>query len=428
MTTVKQATDYLYSHIPYGRKTNLEAMHHLMHLLDHPQKACQFVHVAGTNGKGSTAAFLYHILRETSLKVGLFTSPYIHQFNERIRFDGHEISDTDIIYWVNQLKDLVDPLPEALKPGPFELVSALAFLYYRHMGAEVVVLEVGVGGTVDATNVIDPPLASVITAIGYDHMDVLGNTLEEIATKKSGIIKAFAPVVVYPQADPILQVFRDHAFANTSPLTVVNAQGIQLHERGLKGQSFSYGAFSHLHTQLLGEYQITNACVAIETAQVLMAQGLPLTFDHIRTGIANTTWPGRLEVLSQHPLFLLDGAHNAHGAQTLIESFHTLAPHQRFIFIVGMLKKKDVMTLITPFLPLAHGFITVTARADAGAFTAEALAQEICALGGEATPATSVTTAIELAHDWSRGKLPICAFGSLYYIGEVRSYFHHIGI
>ncbi|MCL1924454.1 MAG: aromatic acid exporter family protein [Defluviitaleaceae bacterium] len=431
-----EAIKHIQSQNTYGMKLDLHRIEKLLKHLGNPEKNLNFVHIAGTNGKGSTSSFCFHILKETGKKIGLFTSPYIQRFTERIRINDFEIKEEEITRITSEIISIVDNYEESEeKPTWFEIVTAIAFVYFNEQKCDVVVLEVGLGGNLDATNVIPKSLVSIITAIGYDHMNVLGNTLEEIAEKKAGIIKPKGKVVAYPQAENIIEVFREKANKENATLTVIDEKNIQPVTHGIDGQTFNYKDMQNISISLLGDHQVYNAITAIEG---ILQTGLA-TEEQIREGLKKTVWPGRLELLSKEPLFFLDGAHNTQGVESLVRNLKALCPNEKFTFIVGVLNTKEPNEMIKLVKELAESFICVTPENDR-ALKAEELAEIITASYSgddkeslarneknifnqtniEVYAAKSVYEAIGYAKAKQK---PICAFGSLYYIGKVRDYF-----
>ncbi|MCL1996972.1 MAG: bifunctional folylpolyglutamate synthase/dihydrofolate synthase [Defluviitaleaceae bacterium] len=420
--TYDQALEYLNSRQMFGTKMGLERIAKLMQYLGDPQKQLKFVHIAGTNGKGSTSSFVYHIIKEAGYKVGLFTSPYIQRFNERIQVGEQEITNDEIVQILTQIRDIIEQ-NWSKEEGPtwFEVLTAMCFVYFKNQNCDIVVLEVGLGGDLDSTNVIDKSEVSVITTISYDHMEVLGNTLEEIAAKKAGIIKQNGTVVVYPQGDSVTEVIKDKCNKQDATMNLVNPINIVPKTYDLQGQTFSYKNIDY-SIKMLGQYQVYNASVAIEA--VLQLSKMEISVEHIQKGLEKATWPGRMELLSKEPLFLLDGAHNIQGATTLVSNMRILFPNRKFIFIVGFLAHKEYEKMLAQVMPMAKHFITVT-PVNEKAMKAQDLAVYIESKGGKATPSSSVSGAIDLALEMAKTEEGncICAFGSLYYIGMVRDYF-----
>ena len=412
----QEALAYIHAVHWQGHKPGLDRIRTLLAALGDPHKQLRFVHVAGTNGKGSTAAMLDSCLRCAGYRVGLFTSPYINRFNERIQVDGVPIPDADLVRLVEQVQPAASAMAEA--PTEFELITALGMLYFVQTRCDIVVLEVGLGGALDSTNVIDPPECAVITALGMDHVKELGPTLADIAAAKAGIIKPGSPVVSYggvPEAD---QVIARTAAAQGAPLTVVDFGKLTLRDAGLEGQTFDYDGLEGLTLPLLASYQPRNAAVAIEALRALRARGWQIPDSAIRQGLAQVRWPGRFELLRRDPPFLLDGSHNAHGMRATVESLRALFPGEPFVFLVSIMADKDADEMLRLLLPLAKGFVTVTAPSPRAIPAAE-LAAQIEALGGRAEPAGSIPAAVARVCALA-GRGPAAALGTLYFSGEVR--------
>ena len=412
----QEALAYIHAVHWQGHKPGLDRIRTLLAALGDPHKQLRFVHVAGTNGKGSTAAMLDSCLRCAGYRVGLFTSPYINRFNERIQVDGVPIPDADLVRLVEQVQPAASAMADV--PTEFELITALGMLYFVQTRCDIVVLEVGLGGALDSTNVIDPPECAVITALGMDHVKELGPTLADIAAAKAGIIKPGSPVVSYggvPEAD---QVIARTAAAQGAPLMVVDFGKLTLRDASLEGQTFDYDGLQGLTLPLLASYQPRNAAVAIEALRALRARGWQIPDSAIRQGLAQVRWPGRFELLRRDPPFLLDGSHNAHGMRATAESLRALFPGEPFVFLVSIMADKDADEMLRLLLPLAKGFVTVTAPSPRAIPAAE-LAARIEALGGRAEPAGSIPAAVARVCALA-GRGPAAALGTLYFSGEVR--------
>lgn len=412
----QEALAYIHAVHWQGHKPGLDRIRALLAALGDPHKQLRFVHVAGTNGKGSTAAMLDSCLRCAGYRVGLFTSPYINRFNERIQVDGVPIPDNDLVRLVEQVQPAASAMADV--PTEFELITALGMLYFVQTRCDIVVLEVGLGGALDSTNVIDPPECAVITALGMDHVKELGPTLADIAAAKAGIIKPGSPVVSYggvPEAD---QVIARTAAAQGAPLTVADFGKLALRDASLEGQTFDYDGLQGLTLPLLASYQPRNAAVAIEALRALRTRGWQIPDSAIRQGLAQVRWPGRFELLRRDPPFLLDGSHNAHGMRATVESLRARFPGEKFVFLVSIMADKDADEMLRLLLPLAKGFVTVTAPSPR-AIPAEELAARIEALGGRAEPAGSIPAAVARVCALA-GRGPAAALGTLYFSGEVR--------
>ena len=412
----QEALAYIHAVHWQGHKPGLNRTRALLAALGDPHKGLRFVHVAGTNGKGSTAAMLDSCLRCAGYRVGLFTSPYINRFNERIQVDGVPIPDGDLVRLVEQVRPAASAMADV--PTEFELITALGMLYFAQERCDIVVLEVGLGGALDSTNVIDPPACAVITALGMDHVQELGPTLADIAVAKAGIIKPGSPVVSYGGAPEADRVIADAAAACGAPLTVADFARLTLRGAGLEGQTFDYDGLTGLTLPLLARYQPRNAVVAIEALRALRARGWQIPDSAIRQGLAQVRWPGRFELLRRDPPFLLDGSHNAHGMRATADSLRALFPGEKFVFLVSIMADKDADEMLRLLLPLAKGFVTVTAPSPR-AIPASELAARIEALGGRAEPAGGIPAAVARVCELAAGG-PAAALGTLYFSGEVR--------
>ena len=414
--TYQEALAYIHAVHWQGHKPGLARTRALLAALGDPHKQLRFVHVAGTNGKGSTAAMLDSCLRAAGYKTGLFTSPYINRFNERVQVDGVPIPDGDLV----RLVERVQPAAAAMADTPteFEFITALGMLWFAEQRCDIVVLEVGLGGALDSTNVIDPPECAVITALGLDHVKELGPTLADIAAAKAGIIKPGSPAVSYGGAPEADRVIAAAAHACGAPLTVVDFTRLRLRGAGLDGQTFDFDGLDGLTLPLLAGYQPRNAAVAVTALRALRARVWDIPDEAIRRGLASVRWPGRFELLRRSPPFLLDGSHNAHGMRATADSLRSLFPGQKFVFLVSIMADKDADEMLRLLLPLAKAFVTVTAPSPR-AIPAADLAARIEALGGRAEPAASIPAAVEHAAALAAGG-PAAALGTLYFSGEVR--------
>ncbi len=402
---------------------NLNAIRRLLSLLGDPQRDLKFVHVAGTNGKGSVTAFLSSILSCCGIRVGVYTSPFLERFTERIRIGREEIRPEDLGRHADTVRQAVEEMKregEAL-PSEFELVCAIAFLWFREQAADLVVLEVGLGGRLDATNVIECPELAVITSIGLDHTETLGDTLTKIAWEKAGIIKTGGHVLAAPQCASVDAVFQTVCWERKTVLHTA-ALPVRTVRPDLDGQSFSLPGHPEFHVSMLGTYQIENAALAAQAAFLLGERGWPVTEKGVRDGLDRTQWPGRFELLSRDPAVIIDGAHNPPGARALRLSLETYFPGKRIVFVSGVLADKDYAAMLSEVLPIASRFYTV-APPTSRALSAPDLAAWLRTKGAEALPCASVEEAVRLAADSAGREGVVCAFGSLYYIGQVRALF-----
>ena len=411
-----QALAYIHAVHWQGHKPGLDRIRTLLEALGNPHQKLQFVHIAGTNGKGSTAAMVDSCLRAAGYKVGMFTSPFINRFNERIQVNGVPIPDQDLV----QLVEQVQPAAQAMEdvPTEFELITALGMLYFVQQNCDIVVLEVGLGGALDSTNIIPPPACAVITALGMDHVKELGPTLADIAAAKAGIIKPGSPVVSYggePEAD---KVIADTARAQGAPLTVVDFSRLQLRSASLDGLVFDFDGLEGLTLPFLASYQARNAAVAITALRALRGRGWNISDQAIRQGLAQVRWPGRFELLRRDPPFLLDGSHNAHGMRATVASLRERFPGEKFVFLISIMADKDWDKMLQLLLPLAKCVVTVTATSPR-AIPAPDLAAQIRAMGGVAEPSDTIPAGVARADALAAGG-PVAALGTLYFSGDVR--------
>ncbi|NMB33244.1 MAG: bifunctional folylpolyglutamate synthase/dihydrofolate synthase [Clostridium sp.] len=419
-----QAIEYIHGTLKFGMKLGLENIKTLLEAMGNPHKSLKYVHVAGTNGKGSTCTFIGSILQNAGYKVGMYTSPYIENFTERIKINTNEIPKQDlakITQFVRQnVKDML--LRGFNHPTEFEITTAIAFQYFHENNCDIVVLEVGLGGLYDSTNIIDSALVSVVTAIGHDHMDRLGDSLSQIAQEKAGIIKRETSVILSPQVREVEEVFEMVCTKKEVKLHKVDSSRIKINKVSLGGQKFDYDGFNGLSISLLGEHQVVNAATAVEAVLALRHGGYHISEGAIKKGLEVAKWPGRLEILSRKPFFIIDGAHNLEGSQALSRFINRNFPKSKKVFIMGILKDKDYMAVIREMAPLAQCIIAVTPKNER-ALPAAQLLENIklycnCVLFSDTIEA-AVKKSFEIADDDSL----ICAFGSLYYIGEVRGMF-----
>lgn len=431
--TVKEAVEYINAHGWSQKKVGLERTTELLERLGNPHKELRFVHVAGSNGKGSTCAMLERILREAGYRTGFFPSPYIEDFRERIQVSGECISEEALCEITGLVRAEADDMED--HPSQFELITAIGMIYFCRQKCDIVILEVGLGGEFDATNVIDAPEVAVITHIGLEHTEYLGDTLAKIARTKAGIIKTGSDVVLYENDPEVMEVVEEVCRARKCPLHIAGFSRIEVLSSTLEGQSFILHAAeskeeSHdveLKLSLLGEYQLHNAVTALTAVEVLRGRGFVITEEAVKEGLAKTEWPARFEVLSREPLFILDGGHNPQCAEALAKSIETYLPEfiGQLILLMGILADKDYEKIIDTLAPFAGEFVCVTP--DSGrALPAEELAGNLRKKGltAAACPDVKEGIALSLKKAASSGKMvPVVAFGSLYLAGEIRSAF-----
>ena len=418
--TYEEALSYIHSICWKGSKLGLDRTRELLGKLDDPQKELKFIHIAGTNGKGSTAAMLSSILEEAGYRVGLYTSPFINRFNERMQVNHQPIPDEELAALTEYVRPYADAMADS--PTEFELITALAMVWFARQKCDIVVLEVGMGGELDSTNIIDVPEAAVIAAMGLDHVKELGPTMADIARAKAGIIKEGGRVVSYggtPEADEVIAAV---CRARNASLRQPDFSAIVPGDFGLEGQTFSYKGWRGLRIPLVGAYQMNNAAVVLGTGEVLRQRGWNISDEAVRQGLADTRWPARFEVLRRDPVFIVDGGHNPHGIRATAESLRRLFPGRKITFVTGVMADKDVEHILGLIVPLADQFFTV--RPDnPRAMDAGELAARIEAMGAKATACASVRDGVDRAIQAEGPHGVACALGSLYMSGEVRSCF-----
>jgi dihydrofolate synthase/folylpolyglutamate synthase len=430
-----EAVDWIVGLMPFGIKPGLKRMELLMEKLDHPERRLKFIHVAGTNGKGSTCAYLSRVIHQCGYDVGMFTSPFLERYTNRISFNGEDIEEEALVRLVNQLKPIVDEIAqtELGSPTMFEVSTALAILYFaRVVFPDYVVWETGLGGRLDSTNIVTP-IVSVITNIGHDHMEILGDSLEQVAAEKAGIIKSGVPVITAVEQPELLAVLEQAA---KNKMTTLYTLGRQFRyepvSNEVDNQSLDfYGPFRELKqvpVSLNGEHQLKNAAVAIMTLEVLRQYyALILEDEDLYKGLSETKWPGRLEMVSENPRILLDGAHNPEGAQTLAAALKDIYRYKRLHFMIGMLSTKNHTGYLRHILPLVDTLILTEPdfhkKGDATklADLAQGIAQEL-GLQVEVLIEPDWKLALEsLKRRTEQDDLAVVS-GTLYLISDVRSW------
>ena len=422
--TIQQAIDYINDHTWSQWRLGLDRTRELLRRLGDPQKNLKFVHVAGSNGKGSTCAMLERILREAGYKTGFFPSPYIEDFRERIQVCGEYITEKALCEITEMVRDAADAMED--HPSQCELSTAIGMVYFEQSGCDIVVLEVGLGGEFDATNVIDAPEVAVITHIGLEHTEYLGSTLAEIARTKSGIIKTGSDVVLYENDPEVMEVVTQICGERGCPLHIAQFDRARLLESSLEGQTFRYSDAVY-RLALLGEYQLHNAVTVLGVVEVLRERGFAVPEEAVKTGFANVKWPARFEVLCKDPLFILDGGHNPQCAEALAESIERYVP-QKVVFLMGVLADKDYEQILDTITPYAEEFVCVTPDSPR-ALPAQKLADLLQRRGFAATACDGIEEGVEAslknaAERAREGKpCPVVAFGSLYMAGAIRTAF-----
>ncbi len=416
-----ETIEYLYGLQKYGMKFGLDNITRLLAAAGDPHKKFRAVHVGGTNGKGSTSAMIESMIRTSGVKTGLFTSPHLVNFTERIRLKGEEIAEGDVIALASEVRQIAERI-EDFSPTFFEVVACLAFLYFARNDADWAIVEVGLGGRLDATNVLLPDV-SVITAIGYDHCEFLGTTLKEIAGEKAGIMKAGVPVVVAEQPPEAMEVLQKRAEEKGCALFRYGYDfSAGLVSDSLRGIRFDYRGdrdYRDICLPLAGRHQMINASVAIKATEIV-SEKYGMRCD-VRKGLAEVKWPGRLEMAKDDPPILIDGAHNPHAAAALSKHLQQAlsSDYRRIILVAGVMADKDIDGILGPLLPLASEII-FTAAAYGRAASADMLAGRAAAKGYSSRTTGSVSEALRMAEGLCMAGDLIVVTGSFYTLGEAK--------
>lgn len=413
---IEKTLEYIHKVKWLGSKPGLSRTTELLERLGNPHKKLKFVHVAGTNGKGSACSFIANVLSKSGYKTGLYTSPYINVFNERIRIDGVNISDENL----ERFTDIVRPCADAMTDPAteFEIITALAMKYFADMECDIVVLEVGMGGELDSTNVIDTPECAVIMSIGLDHTSQLGQTIPEIAKAKAGIIKG-GDIVSYESQGDAFDVISSACREKNARLATPDFAKIENLVSTIDGSTFDYGEYKNLKINLAGAYQPKNAVTAIEALKVLKSKGYNITDETVRDGFAVTKWVGRFEILGKDPIFILDGAHNPHGMKAMADSLMALFGDKKLVFVTGAMADKDIDGMYSIIVPMADMFYTVTPD-NVRSMDKDILAEHIGRLGGRAMSCEGFDDAIVLAVKRAGRDGVVVALGSLYFSADIR--------
>lgn len=409
-----ETLEYIHSLKQFGVKPGLERIRRLMTLLGNPQESLRCVHIAGTNGKGSTAAMLAGVLGRAGYKTGLFVSPFVLDFRERMQIDGRMIGQDELCTIMAEVRAARERV-EGEAPNEFETITAAAFLWFARRGCEVVVLEVGLGGRFDATNLIPPPLAAVITAIDLDHTHLLGETVEQIAAEKCGIIKPRTPVVCYPAQSPgALGVIMEHCAQNGATLHMASLNSVQVERCDLSGSDIVVEG-QPLHIPLAGRHQVANCLTVLSAVEVLRQRDFALPWAAVKEGIEATRFPARLEILCKNPLVVLDGAHNPAGARTLAAALELLEGRP-VTALCGMLADKDWQTSVDTVCAKCSHVVAVQPK-NPRALPAGQLAERAAA-HCPAAVAGSLREGWRLAKSYGD---PVVIWGSLYLAADLRA-------
>lgn len=410
--TYDEALEYIHGVNWTFCKPGLERIGELCEKLGHPEKKLKFVHVAGTNGKGSFCSMLESVLRAAGYKTGLYTSPYIKEFNERMRVMGENIENEVLADITSRVRPIADSMKD--KPTEFELITAIAFQYFYESACDVVVLEAGMGGRLDSTNIIRNPLLSVITGIAIDHIDYLGDTVEKIAAEKAGIIKDSSPVLYGGEDDSAREVIKNIASERESEFFDVNYEDILNLSSTLDGSAFDYKTHKDVKINLLGLYQPKNASLVLEAIDILRRQGLEIPESAVKDGLNRAKWLARFEILSKNPLIIFDGAHNPQGITSAVASIKHYFGDEKVYVLTGVLKDKDYEFIAGELAKVAERAFTLTPQSPR-ALSAEDYAKCLMKNGVQAIPHSSIDDALKSAKKNAKAdNKPLICLGSLY--------------
>lgn len=414
--TYTEAIEYIHGVSNFFCKPGLERITALCDMLGHPERDLKFIHVAGTNGKGSFCSMTDSILRAAGYKVGLYTSPYIYEFNERMRVNGENIPNEVLCELTEYVKQFADKMEDS--PTEFELITAIAFEYFKRCEVDVVVLEVGMGGRFDSTNIIRNPLLSVITGIALDHVAFLGDTVEKIAAEKAGIIKDSAPVLYGGEDDAAREVIKSTAAISGSDYHETDYSALTVNQTDLSGTAFTYRG-EDMKIKLLGLYQPKNASLVLDAIKLLRGRGLEISDSAVKSGLESAMWRARFEIIENEPLVIFDGAHNAQGIRAAVDSIKAYFGDKKVCVFTGVLKDKDYNVIARTLSEVADTAFTITPN-NPRALSAEEYAKVLEKCGINATPCTGVAEALTLGKAAAKQKdTALCCLGSLYTYVEV---------
>ncbi len=427
--TYKEALEYLVASYTLGSKKGHDNLKRLLDQFGTPQEKLKIIHVAGTNGKGSTCAFVSSVLREAGFSVGVFTSPHLETYNERFSVDGALITDEELAYWVGRVKQCTEEVFSADDYFSFfEILTVVAFNYFLDKQVDYVVLETGLGGRLDATNVIQKPVLTVITRIGFDHMEYLGNTIGDITAEKSEIIKNNCPAVLYFQSEEVYNHVKKVSDSRNARLYYY-AEGFQAQviQESLEQMQFTlrteFFSYDKVTINMVGKYQLYNAANALLVIHALQDLGVLITHEHIQSGLCNAFIPGRMEIIRRQPTVLLDGAHNIDGA-TEMKAFlldYKNKTNAQIIVVLGMLRDKAHREMAKEICAYATRII-VTTPDNKRALSSHALYNEIDMPGRKIVEEPDYKQAYRMAIEGAGQEDLVVCTGSLYLVGDIRNY------
>ena len=419
--SMEKVISYVNTNRGDGQKESLDRLYTLLEKLGNPHKNLKYIHITGTNGKGSTASMFQSVFQESNLSVGLFTSPHLEVVNERIRLNGENITDADFIRLVDIIEPHVLELEEQMKQNyyAFELLTAVAFLYFQEKQPDIILLEAGIGGRLDSTNVIEESEISIITSLGLDHMATLGETLEKIMYEKVHILKEEGYLITGPISDQLKFIANRQAEQVNGNVTFLDKNEIKIHESTLGQQVFSYREWKNVKITLLGLHQIENACLVLEACDQLIAKGWSLKKETIYRGLEKASWPGRFEKVFDEPLFYMDGAHNEASVKRMVETLETTFTDQKFYFVLGMMKDKAYAKMIQQVEHLAKAFYLVSPDWERG-FDVTEVARDLNREGYQAIAMENIDEVLNFIQNEIPKDETVIQFGSLYLVGEMK--------
>lgn len=419
------AIQYIEKIEAFGSKPGLSRITNLLERLDNPQQNLKIIHVAGTNGKGSTCTMLASILKHQGYKVGVYTSPHLISYNERMKINGIDISDNDFANITQTLRSYCNQMAQGGLEHPtcFEFLTAAAFLYFYKNKVDYVILEVGLGGRFDATNVIESPLLSIITSIGMDHMDYLGDTITQIAMEKGGIIKKNSPMVLYLQSNEVYNVINDICKENNSKVYYLGRRQIDVSYNEFDKTVFTidtdYYHYNDITLHMIGEYQLYNCSTVLLAVEALRDLKVAISHEAVLQGLAQCYWPGRMELVSTKPYMIVDGAHNIDGIQLLVQFIKNHLANKNITLLIGVLKDKEYKVMMDQILPFVNN-VVITEPISHRALSVEQLYDIIAPYGLPTYKEKDIQKALNTAKALTKKDEVIICAGSLYLIGEIK--------
>ncbi len=408
-----------------GSKLGLSRTCELLELMGNPQNKLKFIHVAGTNGKGSVCACLSEVLSQAGYKTGMYTSPHLMRINERFKIDGKDIDDREFAALITKVRDITESMSE--QASQFEVLTAAAFEYFYKEGCDIVILETGLGGRLDSTNVINAPEVTLITTIDMDHMAELGDTMEKIALEKAGIIKRGTKVVVDGRNTSVMHVFEKACKEQGCKLIISEIEKIENLRVSLEQSKFDYKDIKDIDLSLTGLYQPGNAILAVEGIKILTEKGFKINDEDIKAALKKVHWQARFEIMDKDPYFIIDGSHNPAGVSETVKSIKAYFSDKKIRFIIGILSDKNIDEILTDIKPLAKEVAVITPPSSRACKAEDMikLVEEKISVSNRAFE--SIKEAVDYMLDSAKKDDIICAMGSLYSVGELKKAFYEHG-